>query len=1405
MVSVALPRGANIEEQATAVEKSVRPALDASRDPIFVHSLFRSGSTYVFNVFRRAHDSEGPLYTAFQEPIHELVYEAANRPERLLIDTGRGTKQRLLRHPELDAPYWQELYEIHDAWRRIFAEEIVYSDYFGGYAPEKTAGYLAAIIAGAPRRPFIQECRTSLRIERLKSALGGLHIHLWRNPWDQWWSFKSDEYFDTALQLILNAPQCPPAIARLKRAITFPAVAGATPRGQFDFYARRRPTAEASYLTFFMLWTLALEHGRRAADIDINVDLLSTSAEYRRSVEAKLAGAGIKNLDFSDARAPQAFYGEADVAFFRPLEKRVREMLTQSDYQAATLDVLDEIRAEAAPAARRDGLERELARLREVVRRVETREAQLLAHHVSESDAARQVRLELDSARHMAAEATRQHQQEIAAVHASTSWRATAPLRFIKRALKRLASGSWAWITLRPGSRPRRVARRAFVNFADYLTVRPRIAALARQGLAYFTWLETRLPSGIDQLLYADIARARSITENATNLLLETQSVRLAFKRLLQARANQCLPAVAKRREGNRLRLAYVSPLPPERTGIADYSAELLPALARYYDIDVIVAQASVMDRWIEDNCTVRDLNWFERHAHYYDRIIYHIGNNSLFHRHMFPLLEVHPGVVVLHEFYLSHAIAFLELNAGRDGYWTRALYDSHGYEAVRARFIPHNLANTIVKYPANLGILQQAQGVIVHSEFSRQLARCFYGNNFADDWAVVPHMRCLPIVGDRQAVREALGFAESDFLLCSFGILGEAKLNHRLLEAWLASALADDPDCHLVFVGEALSHEYDVALRNTINNSSAEDRIRITGFASPELYQKYLSVADAAVQLRTQSRGETSGTVFDCMGHAIPTLVNAHGSIAELPEDCVFMLPNEFTDGELVAALERLRSEPARGAARGKRAQNFVKDNLSPRLVADQYHDAIENFARRAGPLFNVRILSANAAGMMHPPADDRAWLICARGLAERCSIKKAARQLLIDVSALSQEDLKTGIQRVVRAQLLGLLDSPPTGFRVEPVRLCKTLGEWRYHYARRYMSKLISIPQGLLEDDPVEIAEGDILYVPDLHTDGVSHATESGLYAAWRARGVQINFLIHDILPLIIPEYFPTFAEDTHLKWLASMAESADRLICISHAVAEETKGWLKSYRPAASPKLEIAVSHHGADVDASGPSKGLPLDAKVVLESLLSRPTFLMVGTIEPRKGYLQTLAALEQLWREGTDVNLVIVGPEGWKSLPHNLRRNIPEIVETLRSHPKYGNRLFWLQGISDEYLEKIYAASTCLIAASEGEGFGLPLIEAARHKVPILARDIPVFREVAGHHAAYFRGKQPSDLAHAIRNWLMLLAAREHPKSDTMPWLTWAESVERLKAILLRGEGVGAFHTDRILELHGTIS
>ncbi|EGQ61089.1 glycosyl transferase, group 1, partial [Acidithiobacillus sp. GGI-221] len=165
-----------------------------------------------------------------------------------------------------------------------------------------------------------------------------------------------------------------------------------------------------------------------------------------------------------------------------------------------------------------------------------------------------------------------------------------------------------------------------------------------------------------------------------------------------------------------RLRLAYVSPLPPAQTGIADYSAELLPELSRYYVIDVIVAQQEpVTDPWVLANAAQRMAAWFDQHAGEYDRILYQFGN-SQFHQHMFGLLEKHPGVVVLHDFFLSGALVHMDLHGIMPGIWAQALQRSHGWQAVCERYSETDTAAVIFRYPCNLDVLQRAQGVICHS-----------------------------------------------------------------------------------------------------------------------------------------------------------------------------------------------------------------------------------------------------------------------------------------------------------------------------------------------------------------------------------------------------------------------------------------------------------------------------------------------------------------------------------------------------------------------------------------------------------------------------------------------------------------------------------------------------------------
>ena len=167
-----------------------------------------------------------------------------------------------------------------------------------------------------------------------------------------------------------------------------------------------------------------------------------------------------------------------------------------------------------------------------------------------------------------------------------------------------------------------------------------------------------------------------------------------------------------------------------------------------------------------------------------------------------------------------------------------------------------------------------------------------------------------------------------------------------------------------------------------------------------------------------------------------------------------------------------------------------------------------------------------------------------------------------------------------------------------------------------------------------------------------------------------------------------------------------------------------------PRASP-LAIGYFPLGSTLADTLPTTGTSADVAESLAVMTRAPMFLMVGTVEPRKAHGDALEAFEQLWADGVDVNLVIVGKQGWM---------VETLAARLRSHPMRGSRLFWLEAASDEMLERLYAGASALIAASHGEGFGLPIVEAARHGAGVIARDLAVFREVAGDHALYFSGE-----------------------------------------------------------------
>lgn len=817
--------------------------------------------------------------------------------------------------------------------------------------------------------------------------------------------------------------------------------------------------------------------------------------------------------------------------------------------------------------------------------------------------------------------------------------------------------------------------------------------------------------------------------------------------------------------KSNRLKLAYISPLPPIRSGISGYSVELLPALSKYYDIDVIVKQNNVSELNFDTNIKIRDVEWFQKNFKTYDRIIYQFGN-SVFHHHMFGLLHLIPGVVDLHDFFLSGSIASMAVKDGQADPLLGELYNSHGYTAVYESVQTCNRDDIIWKYPCNFSVLQDSLGIIVHSKFTRKLAMEWYhGNSTSDTCAYVPLVR-VPFhditTGDRKKARRLLGFSEDEFIICSFGIPGETKLSHRLLQAWLHSDLFADERCILLYVGAHANDSYISGMHADIEYWGLSDRVQFTGWLEPELFNNYLIAADAAVQLRTKSRGEMSAAVLDCMNYALPTVVNANGSFGELPDDTVYKLPDIFSGRQLVEALELIWRDDIYRKKLGYLAKEYVNIYHLPELCAGRYFEAIERFYRSA--LTGTRMLTKTIASNASADICNFEMLSIADAVNRSIVKPYASKQLFLDISELSQKDIGTGIQRVVRNLLEKIIEDPPAGYRVEPIYA--TVGHG-YRYARKFTNNFLGYLNNDMSDDPIDYQAGDFFLGLDLQP--LVTAKHKDFFRQLRIDGVQVQFVVYDLLCVLMPKYFVPGAAEMFTRWLEVVGES-DGAICISRSVARELRKWVNGHEFDRIRPFTISWFHLGAGLEQHKLSPEI-LDDDATLKKIFSgKPVFLMVGTVEPRKGHKQVLRAFESLWRDGLDVNLLVVGKQGWL---------VNTLTKKIHNHSECNKRLFWLENVTDETLDSIYRLATCLVAASEGEGYGLPIVEAAQYGLPVIARDIPVFREIGGRSVFYFKGNESTSLTSALQKWLQLYELGQHPCSKGMNWLTWEQSAEQL--------------------------
>ncbi|WP_127088866.1 glycosyltransferase family 4 protein [Aquabacter cavernae] len=286
-----------------------------------------------------------------------------------------------------------------------------------------------------------------------------------------------------------------------------------------------------------------------------------------------------------------------------------------------------------------------------------------------------------------------------------------------------------------------------------------------------------------------------------------------------------------------------------------------------------------------------------------------------------------------------------------------------------------------------------------------------------------------------------------------------------------------------------------------------------------------------------------------------------------------------------------------------------------------------------------------------------------------------------------------------------------------VLPVRLVrKTTDRWA-RSADKFVSKFrrrFNVQPRVREE--VTFRPGDVLLCP-----GCFYHMDMEDYAAARAQGAEVVVVLHDILPVTVPQ---TFEYPWRWDFKQRIVQALD-IVAHFYCISRQTQDELKRFAATLDKPVRTAVAYNGIDPVAVGPVSP-PSDPE--RRALLARRPWLMVGTVEPRKGYGEAVAAFEALWRAGYDRPLVIIGGKGW--LAHETQAPILE-------SPWLGKNLFWFRQVDDETLAAFYEGSHALLAASISEGFGLPLLEAPAHGLPVLYRQVPAFREILGDRAPSF--------------------------------------------------------------------
>ena len=405
-------------------------------------------------------------------------------------------------------------------------------------------------------------------------------------------------------------------------------------------------------------------------------------------------------------------------------------------------------------------------------------------------------------------------------------------------------------------------------------------------------------------------------------------------------------PCQSKKAVLKKKKTAFFTPLPPLKSGISDYSFDIISELAQYIDIDVYIDNGYTPSVQFPENVKIFNHSLYPQKYSEYSDTVFQMGNSE-YHVYMFEYLRKFHGTLVLHD-YNMHGIF---------NYCAMAINNSNFslYKKFLTADFPESIVDDYIKslkkgaYPdiygmeANSYLTSSATRIIVHSkEAKEKLLR----KNIARTVKVIPSYAKITPLRDTDTIKNKYGYSPDTLIISAFGGIHRNKRIVPIMKAF-SMLRKERSNIRLILCGQ-LSEDIKPEFAKTVNGENLADSVTVTGYTDIEKFEEYIDMTDICLNLRYPCNGETSGSLMRILARGKCVAVNNIGSFSEIPDGICVKLPSAEEMGEekeiecIYSTLKKLAESEEERKRYGESARQFAEKNLDIKHVALQYRDFI-------------------------------------------------------------------------------------------------------------------------------------------------------------------------------------------------------------------------------------------------------------------------------------------------------------------------------------------------------------------------------------------------------------------------------------------------------------------------------